>query len=853
MMLTFPQKILLIEEGIIFLAYILICARLAESRFSKKAGLFAAGGILFGTVLLQAALLLSGLEAFFVFTLLPITAYLPVTVGLYVFSKSDFMQTTAVFTVGVVSVFLLKNIGTIFGKYLRASSFLKGAGWLKDIITMTIVLIAAGLLLYFVFRFFYAPFQAYIKENRKNWVYIFGPVLILLLLFSYFKNSTKDVTEWLLLLLTAASVFIVALKLLVSSVAVLRMKEAEREVEFKMRMQRQEYEDMCKKMEAGSIYRHDMRHHLIVLEELAKQENNEGILAYLQRMDGRLSDTGREIYCENITANAVLSSCIGRAKKAGCSVSAEINLPGEIPFDDIDVCMVLANAIENAAKACQDIQDKKKRYIHITVKFLEQQKLLVSVENPCERNLSFDADGYPAIPKSKGHGIGLKSIHAITDKYNGCFRCECSEGEFRFYAAMFYTQKAPVFLKEEHNSFRKKFTSNVPVSIAAFFTLASCVILIAQISLKIPEQKGIASTQENQVQAFGWGDTNFRAEYPVFTQDNPAAGKQEDTDQGVTEHEPSKDKAAAKQEYFTGNHVEQEGNSRYTDIRDRRFPTYSASAGGTPSKSSAADGGESQKKDTGTGKKTPKNNKNAGKEPDNGNTDKDKETENDKNKDKKPGKGNEDKKPSIVNDDEDKKPPTEDSTGNEKPPADTSEGMEDLNKQIDKYIDEIKKKFLWYVSRKYDGYVGVDTDYKILRDDKSLLVVQFFSTINAGGSGQYSRNFTLDKSSGKVLELKDLFLENSDYRGVISKDILRQMKERMQKGEGNYFIPGGIWSEDECFKKIAEDQNFYVNNQNQLVIMFDEYEVAPGFMGMPEFVIDTRILGTILKKPSALQ
>lgn len=844
MMLTFPQKILLIKEGIIFLAYILICARLAECRFSKKAGLFAVGGILSGIVLLQTALFLSGLESAFVFTLLPITAYLPAAAGLYVLSRTNFMQTTAVFTVGVMSVFLLKNIGVVFNQYLKIESTLKFPDWQKDIMTVAIVLIAAGLLLFVVFRFLYVPFQGYVKENRKNWMYIFLPVLILLLLFSYFKNSTKDVTVWLLLLLTAASVFIVALRLLVSSVAVLRMKEAEREVEFKMQMQRQEYEDMCKKMEAGSIYRHDMRHHLIVLEELAKQENSEGILAYLEHMNGRLSDTGREIYCENITANAVLSSCIGRAKKADCSVSAEINLPGQIPFDDIDVCMVLANAIENAANACQDIQDKKKRYIHITVKFLEQQKLLVSVENPCERNLSFDADGYPVVPKSKGHGIGLKSIHAITDKYNGCFRCECSEGEFRFYAAMFYTKKAPVLLKEEHNSFRKKFTSNVPVSIAAFFTLASCVILIAQISLKIPEQKGIASTAENHVQTFGWGDTNFQAEYPVFAQDNTAAGKQEDTDQAVAAQEPLKDEAAAKQEYFTGNNAEQEENSRFTDTWDRTFPTYSASAGGTPSKSGAADSGESQKKDTGTGKKTPKNNKNAGKESDNGNTDRDKETEKDKNKNK---------KPSTVNNDEDKKPPTEDSTGNEKPPVDMSAGMEDLNNQIDKYIDEIKKKFLWYVSRKYDGYVGVDTDYKILRDDKSLLVVQFFSTINAGGSGQYSRSFTLDKSSGRILELKDLFLEKSDYRGVISKDILRQMKEQMQKGEGNYFIPGGIWSEDECFKKIAEDQNFYINNQNQLVIMFDEYEVAPGFMGMPEFVIDTRILGTILQKPSVLQ
>ena len=62
--------------------------------------------------------------------------------------------------------------------------------------------------------------------------------------------------------------------------------------------------------------------------------------------------------------------------------------------------------------------------------------------------------------------------------------------------------------------------------------------------------------------------------------------------------------------------------------------------------------------------------------------------------------------------------------------------------------------------------------------------------------------------------------------------------EQAEKGEARYFIPGYGWSENECFQKIDGDQNFYINDQDQLVIVFDEYEVAPGSMGMPEFVID---------------
>ena len=65
-------------------------------------------------------------------------------------------------------------------------------------------------------------------------------------------------------------------------------------------------------------------------------------------------------------------------------------------------------------------------------------------------------------------------------------------------------------------------------------------------------------------------------------------------------------------------------------------------------------------------------------------------------------------------------------------------------------------------------------------------------------------------------------------------------------------IPGGIWSDDECFKEIDADQNFYIDGLDRLVIVFDEYEVAPGSMGMPEFAIAPELLEEILLQPSVI-
>ena len=49
------------------------------------------------------------------------------------------------------------------------------------------------------------------------------------------------------------------------------------------------------------------------------------------------------------------------------------------------------------------------------------------------------------------------------------------------------------------------------------------------------------------------------------------------------------------------------------------------------------------------------------------------------------------------------------------------------------------------------------------------------------------------------------------------------------------------------FDKIAEDQNFYINDDGNIVICFDKYEVAAGAQGSPEFVIPEKVVADILK------
>ena len=50
------------------------------------------------------------------------------------------------------------------------------------------------------------------------------------------------------------------------------------------------------------------------------------------------------------------------------------------------------------------------------------------------------------------------------------------------------------------------------------------------------------------------------------------------------------------------------------------------------------------------------------------------------------------------------------------------------------------------------------------------------------------------------------------------------------------------------FQSVREDSTFYVNEKGNLVIVFDEYEVAPGYMGSVEFEIPDEVTRDLVQE-----
>lgn len=178
------------------------------------------------------------------------------------------------------------------------------------------------------------------------------------------------------------------------------------------------------------------------------------------------------------------------------------------------------------------------------------------------------------------------------------------------------------------------------------------------------------------------------------------------------------------------------------------------------------------------------------------------------------------------------------------------DAAEEMNQKIQEYTDRVIEQYKDDVKEcNGEGYEEVTTDYEVVTDNAQLFSLRINTTVALNTSGITIKIYHIDKTTGKMITLSDLFVEGSDYKTIISENIKEQMREEMKEKDGEviYFLDDTEF-EEWNFKSITDEANFYFNEENNLVFVFDKYEVAPGYMGVCEFEIPAEITKTLLKE-----
>ena len=192
-------------------------------------------------------------------------------------------------------------------------------------------------------------------------------------------------------------------------------------------LQQQRYENLKTAIEEARQARHDMRHHLNHISMLAEENDMEALKTYLAQTVSRIPDLDMR-FCENRAADSVLGYYCALAKREGIPFSAQIDLPQTLPVDEIDMCLVLSNLLENALEASLRTVPAR-RWMKVNAYVHAERLLLMQVENACDGEIK-ETNGVFRSSKRKGNGIGIQSVRHIAEKNGGASTFAYQNGVF---------------------------------------------------------------------------------------------------------------------------------------------------------------------------------------------------------------------------------------------------------------------------------------------------------------------------------------------------------------------------------------------------------------------------------------
>ncbi len=193
-----------------------------------------------------------------------------------------------------------------------------------------------------------------------------------------------------------------------------------------------QFKNLQAQIESDRHARHDFKHTLHLLAQLAANNDNQGLRSYIQEYTKEISDSIVKNYCQNPAINALLNYYENKAAEEGVLTKIQVDLPLPLPLSDPEICSLLGNIMENGIDAARQAA-LPARHFSISIRIQNDSTLYIVSSNDHDNQLVVDSTSKITSFSSKtkkNHGIGLQSIRETVDKYNGTLRISSTESEF---------------------------------------------------------------------------------------------------------------------------------------------------------------------------------------------------------------------------------------------------------------------------------------------------------------------------------------------------------------------------------------------------------------------------------------
>lgn len=185
-----------------------------------------------------------------------------------------------------------------------------------------------------------------------------------------------------------------------------------------LRYQQSYYKELEQNQQNIRRLRHDMKNHLNIIGTFLKNNEIDNAMQYFKDLNQEFA-SNLQVYCPNGIVNATLNNKKQLASDSNIQCDFQIDLAKSPPIEDVDLCSILGNTLDNAIEALQKVPKISNRTLSLKVRYTGVF-FSYEIKNTKANEIIID-NGKFITDKTdkKAHGIGLRNVRNIVKKYDG--------------------------------------------------------------------------------------------------------------------------------------------------------------------------------------------------------------------------------------------------------------------------------------------------------------------------------------------------------------------------------------------------------------------------------------------------
>ena len=192
--------------------------------------------------------------------------------------------------------------------------------------------------------------------------------------------------------------------------------------------QKLHYEYLENRERETKKFRHDIKGHLLLVNDLINKKQYEACETYLHEINVRIDRFSNKISVNIGIADAIVNRFYVEAKQKGIDLQVKGHLPNPCYLSGYDICTILSNLLSNAIEAeCAAGGET----VHVEFRYTDSEIMLV-VENDYIQDLEQSDGAFFTTKEDKAnHGFGLENVKECIKKNNGQITIDTEKNIFR--------------------------------------------------------------------------------------------------------------------------------------------------------------------------------------------------------------------------------------------------------------------------------------------------------------------------------------------------------------------------------------------------------------------------------------